>query len=62
MAWKSRRARSWGRVLADLIAGETARTDLPLPVTTPTEAKMRAVKEVVYEVGAQAVHLTGSRF
>jgi glycine/D-amino acid oxidase-like deaminating enzyme len=51
-----------GRVLAELIAGETREDDLPLPVTTPTEARMRALKEVVYEVGAQAVHLTGSRF
>lgn len=51
-----------GRTLAELIAGEKGEDDLPLPVTTPAEAKMRALKEVFYEVGAQAVHLTDSRF
>ncbi|MCR6657919.1 MAG: FAD-binding oxidoreductase [Asticcacaulis sp.] len=51
-----------GRTLAELIAGEKGEDDLPLPVTTPAEAKMRAIKEVFYEVGAQAVHLTDSRF
>ena len=51
-----------GRTLAELIAGEKSEDDLPLPVTTPAEAKMRAIKEVFYEVGAQAVHLTDSRF
>lgn len=51
-----------GRTLAELIAGEKGEDSLPLPVTTPHEAKMRALKEVFYEVGAQAVHLTDSRF
>lgn len=51
-----------GRTLAELIAGEKGEDDLPLPVTAPQEAKMRALKEVFYEVGAQAVHLTDSRF
>ncbi|CAM3120633.1 NAD(P)/FAD-dependent oxidoreductase [Asticcacaulis taihuensis] len=51
-----------GRTLAELIAGEKGEGDLPLPVTTPAEAKMRALKEVFYEVGAQAAHLTDSRF
>jgi glycine/D-amino acid oxidase-like deaminating enzyme len=51
-----------GRTLAELVAGEKGEADLPLPVTTPAEAKMRALKEVFYEVGAQAVHLTDSRF
>ena len=51
-----------GRTLAELIAGEKAEADLPLPVTAPHQAKMRALKEVFYEVGAQAVHLTDSRF
>jgi glycine/D-amino acid oxidase-like deaminating enzyme len=51
-----------GRTLAELIAGEKSEDDLPLPVTTPAEAKMRTIKEVFYEVGAQAVHLTDSRF
>lgn len=51
-----------GRTLAELIAGEKSEADLPLPVTAPRDAKMRALKEVFYEVGAQAVHLTDSRF
>lgn len=51
-----------GRTLAELIACEKSEDDLPLPVTTPAEAKMRALKEIFYEVGAQAVHLTDSRF
>ncbi len=50
-----------GRVLAEHIAGERPDDALPLPVTAPHEAKMRAVKEVFYEVGAQAVHLTEHR-
>ncbi len=51
-----------GRTLASLIAGEITEDDLPLPVTTAQEAKLRPLKEVFYEVGAQAVHLIDSRF
>lgn len=51
-----------GRTLASLVAGEITEDDLPLPVTTAQEAKLRPVKEVFYEVGAQAVHLIDSRF
>ena len=51
-----------GRELARLISAEAREEDLPLPVTDPREAKMRAMKEVFYEVGAQAVHLTDARF
>ena len=51
-----------GRTLAEHISGERPEDALPLPVTAPHEAKMRAVKEVFYEVGAQAVHLTDARF
>ncbi len=51
-----------GRTLAELIAGEKREDDLPLPVTDPREARMRVAKEVFYEVGAQAVHLTDARF
>ncbi len=50
-----------GRTLAALIAGEIAESDLPLPVTTARPARLRALKEVFYEVGAQAVHFTDSR-
>ena len=51
-----------GRTLAALMAGEISEADLPLPVTTAQEARLRPVKEVFYEVGAQAVHLIDSRF
>lgn len=51
-----------GRTLAELMAGETNEDDLPLPVTTPTEAKQRALKEVYYEAGAAALHLVEHRF
>lgn len=51
-----------GRTLAELIAGNRGEEDLPLPVTAPREAKLRVAKEVMYEVGAQAVHLAGARF
>ncbi|ESQ86646.1 FAD-dependent oxidoreductase [Asticcacaulis sp. AC460] len=51
-----------GRTLAELIAGEKTEDDLPLPLTTPEAAKMRVLKEVFYEAGAQAVHLAGARF
>lgn len=50
-----------GRVLAGLVAGETHTDDLPLPVTAPAAATMRRLKELFYEAGAQAVHLTDSR-
>ena len=51
-----------GRTLAQLIAGEITEDDLPLPVTTAEAARLRPLKEVFYEVGAQAVHLIDSRF
>ena len=51
-----------GRTLATLIAGEITEDDLPLPVTTAKAARLRPIKEVFYEVGAQAVHLIDSRF
>lgn len=51
-----------GRALAELISGEKGEADLPLPLTDARDARLRALKEVFYEVGAQAVHLTDSRF
>lgn len=50
-----------GQTLAALIGGEITESDLPLPVTAARPAKLRALKEVFYEVGAQAVHFTDSR-
>ncbi|WP_128561377.1 NAD(P)/FAD-dependent oxidoreductase [Methylobacterium crusticola] len=52
---------AFGRVLAELIAGTLAEDDLPLPVTAPVPHPFRAVKELVYEMGAQAAHLAGAR-
>lgn len=51
----------FGRVLADHIAGRIAEADLPLPVTTPQEARLRRLKEAYYEVGAQIAHLADAR-
>lgn len=51
-----------GRTLAQLIAGEIAEAELPLPVTEAREASLRPLKEAFYEIGAQAAHLLDSRF
>ncbi|MFC7399475.1 NAD(P)/FAD-dependent oxidoreductase [Chelatococcus sp. GCM10030263] len=52
---------AFGRVLAEHIGGRLAEKDLPLPVTAPTEAPLRRLKEAFYEVGAQAAHLVDAR-
>ncbi|KMO12953.1 NAD(P)/FAD-dependent oxidoreductase [Methylobacterium indicum] len=52
---------AFGAVLADLVAGRIAESDLPLPVTDPTPIGFRTVRELAYEVGAQAVHLAEGR-
>jgi glycine/D-amino acid oxidase-like deaminating enzyme len=52
---------AFGRVLADLVAGRVAEADLPLPVTAPAPIGFRMVRELAYEVGAQAVHLAQAR-
>lgn len=52
----------FGRCLAQLILGRIAESDLPLPVTKPVAAPLRAVKEAYYEVGAQVAHLADARF
>ena len=48
-------------MLADLVAGRITEADLPLPVTDPAPIGFRAVREIAYEVGAQAVHLAEAR-
>ncbi|AWN49793.1 FAD-dependent oxidoreductase [Methylobacterium terrae] len=53
---------AFGRVLADLVAGRIADVDLPLPVTAPEPIGFRAVRELAYEAGAQAVHWGEARF
>ena len=52
----------FGRVLAEHILGRIAVSELPLPVTAPTEASFRTLKEMYYEIGAQAAHFVDARF
>ncbi|MGE0211560.1 MAG: NAD(P)/FAD-dependent oxidoreductase [Parvibaculaceae bacterium] len=52
----------FGKILAGHVLGETAEDELPLPVTDPVDAQFRTIREGFYEAGAQAAHLTGSRF
>ncbi|MGC4027451.1 MAG: FAD-binding oxidoreductase [Steroidobacteraceae bacterium] len=52
----------FGRILSDYILGRIADADLPLPVTTPAGARLRTMREGMYEVGAQLVHLVQARF
>lgn len=52
----------FGRCLAALTLGRIGESDLPLPVTEPAAAPLRAVKEAYYEVGAQVSHLADARF
>jgi len=51
----------FGRTLAQLIAGEIAEMDLPLPVTEPEAQSFRTVREGYYELGAQIAHFAGAR-
>lgn len=52
----------FGRVMAELLAGETSEDALPLPVTRPAPVALRGVRAAFYEAGAQLVHLTEARF
>ena len=52
----------FGRELARLILGQVAEADLPLPLTDPRAQPFRRVKEMVYELGSQAVHLKNAAF
>ncbi|RIY01382.1 FAD-binding oxidoreductase [Aureimonas flava] len=52
----------FGRCLAQLVLGEIAEADLPLPVTEPADAPRRALREAWYDVGSQVAHLAGARF
>ncbi|MGF1629513.1 MAG: NAD(P)/FAD-dependent oxidoreductase [Kiloniellaceae bacterium] len=47
----------FGRCLADLALGRMRDADCPLPCTTPQDARFRALREGVIEVGAQLAHL-----
>ncbi len=52
----------FGRCLAQLVSGQIGDGDLPLPLTEPAAAPLRAAKEIYYEVGAQVAHAAGARF
>ena len=47
----------FGGVLAGHILGQIAEQDMPLPITTPVQARFRAAREAYYEFGAQLAHL-----
>lgn len=53
---------TFGRVLADHVRGAIGEADLPLPVSTPTPAGLRPLKEAYYEAGAQIAHFADARF
>ena len=48
----------FGRLLAQYIVGKVTETDLPLPVTDVRVPALRSLKQSVYRLGSQIVHLT----
>lgn len=52
---------TFGRDLARLVCGTIREDDLSLPVTPPTPARFRAVREAWYEAGSQLAHVVGAR-
>jgi glycine/D-amino acid oxidase-like deaminating enzyme len=52
----------FGRLLAQLVVGEIAEEELPLPVTAFGEPAFRSLQSAFYEWGARAAHWTGARF
>ncbi|HRP78138.1 MAG TPA: FAD-binding oxidoreductase [Aquamicrobium sp.] len=52
----------FGRVMAELLAGEIGEAALPLPVTRPAPVALRALRSAFYEAGAQVAHLADARF
>lgn len=53
---------TFGRDLARLACGRMTESDLSLPVTATASPRLRAVREAIYEVGSQVVHVVGARF
>lgn len=47
----------FGKWLADLVSGEIAEADLPLPVSEPKAQNFRLLREAYYEAGAQVAHI-----
>lgn len=52
---------TFGRELARLALGEMREDELPLPITDIAAAPLRGLRELGYELGAQAVHALDSR-
>lgn len=52
----------FGRAMAEFLAGETAESALPLPVTQPSPVALRGLRSAFYEAGAQLAHLAEARF
>jgi len=51
----------FGRALAQLALGRCGVDDLPLPLSPPTPAPLKALREVGYEAGALLVHAAQAR-
>jgi glycine/D-amino acid oxidase-like deaminating enzyme len=52
---------AFGRLLAQHVAGRLREDEMPLPVSEVKLPRLRRVKELTYEYGAQLVHLFASR-
>jgi glycine/D-amino acid oxidase-like deaminating enzyme len=52
---------AFGRVIAQYVTGAVREEELPLPMTQLQEPGLRHLKEALYELGSQIVHLTGAR-
>ncbi len=52
---------AFGRLLAEHLLGRLHLEDMPLPVTAPRAATLRALKGAYYELGAQAAHVAAER-
>jgi hypothetical protein len=52
----------FGRLLAEHIGGSLSEDDLPLPVTDVREPSLRGLRQTLYSLGSQIVHLAQARF
>jgi glycine/D-amino acid oxidase-like deaminating enzyme len=52
----------FGKTIASHVSGDIAEDNMPLPLTEPKKQKLRSVKELYYEAGAQIAHIAGARF
>ena len=51
----------FGHLLAQLILGGISESDVPLPLSEPTEATFRSLRSLYYEAGARAWHFIDAR-